>query len=64
MVSYDTWIEVAYKVAEQKGMDTSFEESQNAVSAFADIWNRRKADLQSATRSQARSVAQDEITVS
>jgi hypothetical protein len=64
MVSYQRWTEIAFRVARQKGMETSQENSQNLISIVADVWNERKSELNAATVSQAENVAEQEISVS
>lgn len=63
MVSYQRWTSIAFDEARSQGMRSSQENSQELVSVVADIWNDRKEELSSATVSQARNIAQAEITV-
>lgn len=63
MVSYQRWTAIAFEEARSQGMESSQENSQALVSVVADIWNDRKDDLQTATVSEARSIASTEIEV-
>lgn len=65
MVSYQRWTSLAFETAKAQGYDTSTaEKNAEAVSEFADVWNRRKAELSTATVSEAREIAEQEISVS
>lgn len=61
MVTYQRWTAVAFDVAREKGADLG-EEQTEVISVAADIWNDRD-DLERATVSEARSIAQSEIEV-
>lgn len=63
MVSYQRWTEVAFRVARSKGMESSQENSQALISVVAEVWNDRKSELNTATVSEAESVARQEIDV-
>lgn len=63
MVSYQTWTQIAFDVAKEKGMETTQSNVQEGVSAFATIWNQRKEALSAATRSEAEDIAEQEIVV-
>lgn len=63
MVTYQKWTQIAFEVARSKGMQNSQENSQQLISVVADIWNREKETLSSATVAQARDTARAEITV-
>jgi len=65
MVSYQTWTSVAFEVAEEKGAQIkgSGSVATDLISVAADIWNERKDELSTATRSEARQIALQEISV-
>lgn len=63
MVSYQKWTAVAFEAARSKGMRSSQENSQDLISLAAQVWNRRKAELSTATVAEARAVADEEIHV-
>lgn len=63
MVSYQRWTQIVFNVARSMGADTSTEQ-RNIISAAAEIWNRRKDELDAATVNEARNIARSEITVS
>lgn len=63
MVTYQTWTSIAFDVASSKGMNSSQENSADLVSVVADVWNDRKDELDTATKAQARQIAQEEITI-
>lgn len=63
MVSYQRWTAVAFEVARSKGMRSSQENSQALISLVADVWNRRKAELQTATIAEAQAIAREEVHV-
>lgn len=71
-VDYSEWISIAFEVAREKGanFDTTQREIERgnaptatAIRTFASIWNDRKAEI-AESRSTARRVAREEITVS
>lgn len=68
MVSYQRWTSICYEVAREKGAQLSGEgtqqENQNLVSVIAEIWNDRKETLNTATVTEAKELAQREISVS
>ena len=68
MVSYQKWTSIAYEVARQKGAQIDGEGTQQTnqqlVSVIADVWNDRKEDLSTATVSEARTIARQELSVS
>lgn len=64
MVEYSTWVSIVRDEASRKGADLrQFEENSALVSVAADIWNDRKEELKAASRSEARTVAEGEVTV-
>lgn len=63
MVTYQKWTSVAFAVAQSKGMESSQENSADLVSLAATIWQDRKAELSTATESEARSIAVQEISI-
>lgn len=80
MVAYQEWTQIAFNVAKARGFDParpgrqrtlaggrSFSKDNpnaQAVAVFAEIWNERKDEIKSASRSEAREIAQDEVTIS
>lgn len=62
MVSYQRWTSIAFDVAKQQGADLGTEQT-NVISVAADVWNDRKSELSTATIAEARSIAENEITV-
>lgn len=64
MVSYEQWVSIARSVADRKGARLDeFEKNSELISLAADIWNDRKQELQNASKSQAKNVADEEISV-
>lgn len=63
MVTYQTWTSVAFTVAESKGMETSQENNADLMSVAAEVWNDRKEELSTSTRSQAKQIAESEINI-
>jgi hypothetical protein len=72
MVSYETWTSIAFEVARQRGASFSTTQSEiqsgdsptaQAISVFAEIWNDRKPELQQASESEARQIAEEEVQV-
>lgn len=64
MVEYHKWVGITFdEVKSQLGADPAFSTSSEVVTAAADVWNRRKSELQSATVTQARRIASEEIEV-
>lgn len=65
MVDYSTWVSIVRSEADRKGADLRrFEENSAVVSLAAEVWNDRKAELRSASRSQAETIAEGEVSVS
>lgn len=68
MVTYQKWTSICYEVARQKGASLegpgTQSENQSLVSVIAEIWNDRKDDLDTATVSEARTIARQEVHVS
>lgn len=68
MVSYQRWTSVCYEVARQKGATLegpgTQDENRALVSVIAEIWNERKDELSTATVSEARNIARQEVEVS
>lgn len=63
MVSYQTWTSIAFEVANEKGAQfESIEDGGEAIEVFASIWRDRKDELSRATMTEARRVANEEIT--
>lgn len=64
MVDYSTWVSIVRSTSDRKGADLrQFEENSNVVSLAADVWNDRKAELKSASRTAAEEIADSEVTV-
>lgn len=63
MVSYQAWTSILFDVVKTSGVEMSRETASDTVSVGAEIWQDRKADLQSATRQEARRIAGEEINV-
>jgi hypothetical protein len=67
MVSYQTWTAIAYEAAKAQG--ATLEGPQTAstnrelLSVIAEIWTDRKDELSTATRTEAREIADQEISV-
>lgn len=65
MVSYQTWTSIAFEVADEKGAEyENIAEGGQAISIFAEIWRERQVELESATRTEARDIARQEIVTS
>lgn len=68
MVSYQKWTSICYDVANEKGAELTGPGTQGTnqtlVSLIAEVWNDRKAELNTATVAEAQNVARQEITVS
>lgn len=64
MVQYSDWVSIVFDVAKAQGYRASFGNNSEVVQVAAAIWNDRKAELQAASRSAARRVAEEEVTVS
>lgn len=64
MVSYQTWTSLCFDVAEQKGAE--FENLRDGggfiSNVVAELWARHKAELQTATRAEARQLAERKIS--
>ena len=64
MVEYTEWTEIGHSVYKQKGGTYSGRESaQQVTSVLADFWRQNKDTLKAASRSEARQIAQSEMTV-
>lgn len=79
MVTYQEWTQVAFEVARRKGLRTSGPGGQKTLSGgrsftgnepqaqlikvVSQVWNDRKAELANASRTAARTVADEEIQV-
>jgi len=64
MVDYSTWVSIVRSTSDRKGADLrQFEENSAVVSLAADVWNDRKAELQSASQTAAEEIADSEVTV-
>jgi hypothetical protein len=64
MVEYTEWTEIGHSVYKSKGGTYSGRESaQNVTSVLAKYWRNNTGELRSASRSQARAIAQREMTV-
>lgn len=64
MVKYATWVSVVWDSAKSKGLrNASFEESQDVTAVAADVWNDRKQEIQSASKTAARKIADEEVSV-
>ena len=79
MVDYQTWIQVAYRVAQDRGFESATpsqgrlssggrgfgpgNSNAEAIQVFADIWQDRKQDLQNTDESGAREIARQEIQI-
>lgn len=67
MVNYTEWFSIVREVAISKGANLEGAGTQSENQALAqvagEIWNDRKAQLESASRSKARSIAEKEISV-
>jgi hypothetical protein len=67
MVSYQTWTAIAYQEAVRKGAEVEGEgtarTNRELLAVIAEIWRDRKADLSTATRTEAREIADQEISV-
>ena len=67
MVSYQRWTSICFEVARSKGAQFEGEnpphKATDLVSVVGSIWRKRKSELQTATVSQARSIAQSELVI-
>lgn len=64
MVSYQAWTSIVFDVAQSEGASFgNIRDGQNVVGVSSEIWNERKADLMTATESEARKIARNEIAV-
>lgn len=79
MVTYQEWTGIGFEVAKRKGLKSTGPGGQRSLSGgrqftgdepqaqlvrlLAEIWNDRKEELQAASVSRARTIAEDEITV-
>lgn len=64
MVDYSTWVSIVRSEADRQGADlTAFEENSAVVKVAAEVWNDRKGELSSASRTSAERVAGEEVSV-
>lgn len=64
MVEYSTWVSTVRSVAGQKGADVSdFDTNSEVIGIAAQIWNDRKAEIEAMSQSQARKLANQEVSV-
>lgn len=63
MVTYSNWVSICFETARRKGFEASFEDNASVISVAAEVWNDRKQQLASASKSTAKSIADDEIHV-
>jgi len=67
MVSYQTWTAIAYQEAVRKGAELEGEgtarSNRELLSIIAEVWQDRKDELSTMTRTEAREVADNEISV-
>jgi hypothetical protein len=67
MVSYQTWTSIGHDVAKSKGAvltgSGTQRTNQELISVLADVWQDRKEELSTATRSEARAIAEEEVNV-
>lgn len=61
MVSYQKWTSIVFDVVREKGGSTS--EAETIIEVGSAIWNDRKEELNTATVSEAKNVARQEISV-
>lgn len=64
MVSYERWIQAVFDSVKARGMTVTFENSSDVVTAGAQVWNVRKDEIQSATVSEAETIAEETISIS
>lgn len=63
MVKYQEFVGIVFEVAQEKGFDSSFQENASAVQTAAAIWQDRKQQLRSASKSTAKQIAAEEVEV-
>lgn len=67
MVSYRRWVAIVHDIVEAKGLALTgpgtADRNQQVVSVSAEIWNRRKSELEGASEELARRIANEEISV-
>lgn len=65
MVSYQTWTSLVFEVAKAEG--AQFESIADGAVVIGDVaspvWSERKEELKTATRSEARNIARQEVEV-
>lgn len=61
MVEYEEWTGIATQVAEEKYGRPTFDQHGDNVKRFAEVWNRRKAELKAASTSEAVEIANEEL---
>lgn len=65
MVSYQAWVSTVFETAKDGGAQfESIDDGGKVIDVAATVWNDRKAELKTATRSEARDIARQEISVS
>jgi hypothetical protein len=64
MVDYTEWTEIGHAVYKSKGGTYGDRQAaQNVTSVLASYWQENTAELRSTSRSEARSIAEREMTV-
>lgn len=61
MVEYHEWISIASAVAKQSYGSPTFEQHGENTKVFAEVWNRRKAELKRASKREATDIAEAEL---
>lgn len=65
MVSYPQFTSIVFDVATAEGAQfAGISDGQEVIGVAAEIWDERKDELSTATRSEARDVARQEVEVS
>lgn len=65
MVEYRQWVSVVFEVSKAKGLNTSkTENNAQVLSVAAEIWQERKNELRNASKSTAKAVADEEVSIS
>lgn len=64
MVSYTEWTSIGHDVYKEKGGTyTASSSAQSVTSTLAEFWSQNTDQLRSASRSEARRIAQNNMTV-
>lgn len=63
MVTYTEWITIGHKVFKQKGGQYGDDTAVEATSVLAEYWSNNTDELKSASKSEARNIAQSEMKV-